>query len=140
MCYNSANDDLLTLLVSREIKGSFIGMRQFERFSYREPMSYRVPLERSWNNELSAVSGGILGYDISEGGVRFRTDMFVPAGVILQLTFTVPPGKAVTLAGQVVWVQKLPHSENYQVGFAFDRSSDNMAERETIKAAFALEM
>jgi hypothetical protein len=144
MCYNSANElgNILCSLIAQPEKSREFptGMRQFERFSYREPISYRIPNGHGWDNGLLVTFGGVLGHDISEGGLRFRTQTFVPSGTRMQLTFTVPSGKALTIEGQVVWVQKVPHSESYQMGFAFDRSGDNMVSREAIKEAFVLEI
>jgi c-di-GMP-binding flagellar brake protein YcgR len=85
--------------------------RRYRRVNFREPVLYR-PLN-------SQQETGCLGYDISSGGVRCAVNDFIPLGQELNLTLHLKNEQVVELTGRIVWIQKSPHSENYQVGLRF---------------------
>jgi len=89
--------------------------RQFPRIDFAEPVEYRL-------NEGIPASGS-LGYNISEGGVRLRTDQFIPLNADMVLNFRLNSDAPLSVPGKVVWVQKVPHAESYQVGVQFDDSA-----------------
>jgi len=68
---------------------------------------------------VSGDFGGCLCYDISKGGMRLRSNDFVPLST--EMVFRVPlgPEDVVEMAGEVVWTQKYPHAESYQLGVQF---------------------
>ncbi len=72
--------------------------------------------------------GGCLGVDLSEGGLRFYFSDFIPPNTEMTLNFSVshPQEDRVGVNGRVAWVHKLPHSEQYLVGFEFSQGKDNL--------------
>jgi Tfp pilus assembly protein PilZ len=92
--------------------------RKFVRVECREPIQYRT----------SSDSGfvGSLAYDIGEGGLRFQTDSFIPLKEPLSVNLVLNPEMSLSIHGQVVWVQMVPHSDRYHIGLKFD-DSDAMA-------------
>jgi hypothetical protein len=71
------------------------------------------------------VSGEWASADISEKGLKIRCEEFVAPQTQLILNIRLYQEKAVTLAGQVVWVQKNPHAEYYTAGVEFTGTPAN---------------
>ena len=89
--------------------------RQFQRIRFAEPVEYRLT--------EGIPASGCLSYNISEGGIRLKTDQFLPLNADMILNFRLSTDEPVSVNGKVVWVQKVPHAENYHVGVQFDHSS-----------------
>lgn len=85
-----------------------------KRVEFREPIQYR-------SLDSEKVQGS-LGYDLSETGVRFQTEDFVPLNKNLALHMDLGSGASLDMSGQVVWVQVVPHADRYQVGVNFENS------------------
>jgi len=85
--------------------------RSFKRINYREPVLYRLLFDQP--------DIGCVGYDISAGGIRCTVNDFIPLGKEIQLTVHLTRDDLVALTGRVVWVKRLAHGENYQVGLRF---------------------
>ena len=99
--------------------------RHATRVEFREPVQYRF-LD-------SEEMHGSLGYDLSESGVRFQTEDFIPLRKKLALHLELDPGQALDLNGQVVWVQLVPHSERYHVGLNFENSDTTKNSQKVIQ-------
>ena len=67
--------------------------------------------------------GGCLAYDISEGGIKIAFNDFVPVNteMILQMKLRNIP-KVIDVTGRVVWAQRIPFSDRYQVGLQFTKT------------------
>lgn len=97
---------------------SRIEKRRHSRVSYREAVQYSMPGE-------SEDRGGSLAYDISEAGLRFHLEHFVP--LHSQIALNIPLGhtkgsKVITIHGRVAWVRQIRYSDRYQVGLGFNSS------------------
>ena len=71
----------------------------------------------------AAAFSGSLAYDISQEGLRFQTDKFIPLNESLMLELKLAQ-ESLMLNGKVIWVQMVPHSDRYQIGVRFDDSED----------------
>ncbi len=85
--------------------------RRYRRIQFRQPVQFQSP--------NSAVEGGSLSCDLSEGGVCVDVFDFVPVGSELTLQIRLAPDRIVEYVGRVNWVRKLPFAERYQVGLEF---------------------
>ncbi len=85
--------------------------RKFPRTAFREAVRYGFEGNRF---------GGWLGCDLSEGGIRLHVNGFVPLKTEIKLTFSLGTRHVPDLRGRVVWVQKVPCSEGYQLGVEFN--------------------
>jgi uncharacterized protein (TIGR02266 family) len=97
--------------------------RKYPRVAFRMPVKYRL-------NEVAPFCGE-LAQDLSEGGMRIRSNEFLPLGsrVSVRLQLDKDP-RLVDVEGRVVWVKFIPYSEVYQLGIEFE---DKMpAQRENI--------
>ncbi|MFH1655517.1 MAG: PilZ domain-containing protein [Candidatus Omnitrophota bacterium] len=58
--------------------------------------------------------------DISEGGLRLNFEKFIPNNTefLLQMNLPTMP-KIVNALGKVVWANRIPHSDRYQLGLKF---------------------
>ena len=99
--------------------------RRLKRVEFREPLRYS-------KGALIPLSGS-LAYDLSEGGLRFQTEDFIPLNESLAIMMELSPEKVLSLHGRVVWVQMVPHSDRYHVGLKFDNDDSMMKSREVIK-------
>ncbi len=99
--------------------------RRFERTEFREAVQYRFP-------EMPALNGSV-GYDLSEGGVRFRTEEFLPHDAQVVIKLQLKTEREATLIARVIWVQKTPHDETYHVGCEFLENRENVFSRFVIK-------
>ena len=92
--------------------------RKFVRVPYREPVHYTA---------MGGPDGfgGCVAYDISEGGLKLKLNDFIPLNAEIHLSVTLGPTtstRTFALNGRVVWVQRVPFSEWYQVGVEFTNS------------------
>jgi|SRR3989338_5128799 len=86
--------------------------RRFTRIPYKEAVQFRT--QGQFESEVCIAC------DISEGGIRLNSFRFIPVKEKLALTLPVDPYNPVDIQSEVVWVQRVPHSEYYQVGLAFE--------------------
>lgn len=105
--------------------------RRSRRFEFRGAVQYH-PAD-------IIICRGAAGCDLSEGGVRFWANDFVPlaSGVILNLHLKAE--KTVRLEGTVVWVQRLPHAESYHIGCEFTGGRHNIFPASEIRRFLELE-
>lgn len=100
--------------------------RKFPRLEYRESLQYRFAESPDQN--------GTVGYDLSEGGVRFRAEEFLPLDAIIVLNLQLKPEREATMSARVVWAQKIPHAENYHIGCEFLENRENVFPRFVLKS------
>lgn len=63
--------------------------------------------------------------DISEGGVRIIAEEFIPLGTTMKLEIILKNAlKCIDAVAEVVWLQRIPHSERYQLGLRFCEIAD----------------
>jgi len=89
--------------------------RAYQRFNFREPVSFRFP--------DTDESGGCLGQDISEGGLRITFDHFVRPSTQMALNFRLKEGfNVITTPARVAWAHRVPCSDRYQLGIEFEKT------------------
>jgi c-di-GMP-binding flagellar brake protein YcgR len=96
--------------------------RLFRRVAYREPVEYRI-------NEIFKAEknlGGSIAYDLSEAGVRLQVDDFIAPQTTMNVNLRLKPERTFGLEARVIWAQRVPHSENYQLGLQFTDISANI--------------
>ena len=86
--------------------------RAFKRVRLSEPVRFEFKNPTHY--------GGCLSADISEGGVRLRVNEFIALGEEISVNIQLSPKKMVEGVGKVVWVQKMPYADQYQVGLEFE--------------------
>ena len=90
-----------------------IEKRRFQRIDSNLPLRYK-------NIKTATVPMGSLTKDISEGGVRFKTNEFISLACRLVVEITLPtvqrPIKAIS---KVAWIRKLSSGEQYELGNHF---------------------
>lgn len=87
--------------------------RRFQRIDSSLPLRYK-------NIKTATVPMGSLTKDISEGGIRFKTNEFISLACRLVVEITLPtvqrPIKAIS---KVAWIRKLSSGEQYELGNQF---------------------
>lgn len=99
--------------------------RTARRVIFRRPIQFEVmggslpAIEAGLGEIQGKCFGGCLGFDLSLGGIRLYANDFVPLDTVLTVRFVLSAGHVIDAEGRVVWVQRIPHSEYYQVGLQF---------------------
>lgn len=62
--------------------------------------------------------------DISEGGIRFRADHFIPVRDRLYFNLNIPSKKPVMITAKPAWITEIPSINQYEIGARFDGLSD----------------
>jgi hypothetical protein len=91
--------------------------RRFTRIPFKEAIQYRTPGQ----SEAEAC----IACDLSEVGIRLNSFRFIPLRERMALTVQLDQEAPITVQGHVIWVQRVPHSEFYQVGLAFDPDTND---------------
>ncbi|MBM3248830.1 MAG: PilZ domain-containing protein [Candidatus Omnitrophica bacterium] len=87
-----------------------------KRVSRRKVVSASVRYEMKSTREF----GSALACDISEGGLRLNFNKFIPSNTDFLLQLNLPSAaKVINAVGKVMWAQRIPHSERYQLGISF---------------------
>lgn len=88
--------------------------RKFPRLSSRFPLKYKDL--RKANEEPR----GTVSKNISEGGLRFRSDRFISLACRLVVEINLPElEKSVKAVSKIAWIKKLPAGDDYEVGNQF---------------------
>ena len=96
--------------------------RRFRRITFKEPVQFRT--------RGHSEPEGCVGCDLSEVGIRLYSHNFIPIKEEMALTLQVDAEKQIDLQGRVVWVQRVPHSEYYQLGLEFaSQQPDNQSQK-----------
>lgn len=85
--------------------------RVFPRVTFDTPVEFRA--------RGTALSGGCLSRDISQGGIRVNLNTFVPLNAELDIQIQLGSEKVAAGGGRVAWIRKVPFSERYQAGLKF---------------------
>ena len=91
--------------------------RRFRRVAFKGPVQFRT---KSQGEPAACVA-----YDLSERGIRLNSSDFIPAREEMVLTLQMDFGVQIDLPGRVIWVQRVPHAENYHIGLEFVQPADN---------------
>ncbi len=94
----------------------------------------RVPFREALGMETGAFEHfqGTTAYDLSAGGVRIRSEQFIALGTPMRVKFQLENGEVVVLNGKVVWIQKEPQGEYYQLGLEFQEDTENSFRRKRL--------
>ena len=88
--------------------------RRFERIESQMPIQYKK-LKQPAEGTVGAIS-----VNISEGGVRFLANEFLPLASRLVIEVFVPAQpRAVKAISKVAWIRKMPEGEQYEIGNQF---------------------
>ena len=97
-----------------EKEGNFLEKRRFGRLSSRMAIQYRKVAGNP------AAPTGSLSCDISGGGVRLSSYEFIPRATKLAVELPLEyPTKTINAPARVVWVQKKPYDDRYDLGLEF---------------------
>ena len=92
---------------------NFTERRRSQRMDSNLPLKYR-------NLKMATVPLGSLTKDISEGGIRFKTNEFISLACRLVLEINLPttqrPIKAIS---KVAWIKKMSSGDQYELGNQF---------------------
>jgi hypothetical protein len=110
-----------------------VDKRRYPRIPFREPIHFVVKQGGARSEEVQQQEGSCLSCDLSPGGLCLRLEDFLPLHTELNLDFRLDRDQYIEAEGQVVWIQKIPHAENYQIGIQFDRSQHYFLNREIHK-------
>jgi len=95
-----------------------IERRKFPRVDFREPVSLQLA--------DPSLSGGCLGRDLSEGGLRINFEYFVKPNTLMAVELRLSPEQgALTLEGRVAWARQVPSSDRYQLGIEFIEKNED---------------
>lgn len=87
--------------------------RRYPRFNTHLPVRFQL-------KKQSSKFGYTSSKDISEGGIRLILNEFLrPKTEILLETIIL--GRVVDPEAVIVWSQRIPHSDDYQIGLEFSR-------------------
>ena len=96
-------------------------MQPYVKERRRSPrINARLPLQFKDIQRPMEIYTGSLTKDISEGGVRFISSDFLSIFTRLLLEVSVPSfSRPVKAISKVAWIQKIPRSNQYNVGVQF---------------------
>ena len=86
----------------------------------------RVPFKKGVKCQLQGVeaSTGELAQDLSEGGIRIRSNEFIPVGQEISVGIQLKDSdEVIEVIGRVVWVRFVPYTEVYQLGIEFNQDA-----------------
>lgn len=87
----------------------------------------RCEIDSSFRNLDSDVSKPIsetLIQDISEGGIRFRVNHFIPVHNKLLFRIQIPNSKSIEAVARPTWIREIPHLRQFDIGAQFISLSD----------------
>ena len=93
---------------------NFNEKRRFPRIEGRFPLKYRDL------RKAEEESRGSISKNLSEGGVRFRSDRFISLACRLVVELNLPAlPKPIKAISKVTWIKKLPAGDDYEIGNQF---------------------
>ena len=93
---------------------AFEEKRRFPRIPSRFPLKYKDM--RKKDEEFR----GTVSKNLSEGGVRFRSDRFISLACRLVVELNLPElTKPIRAVSKITWIKKLPAGDDYEVGNQF---------------------
>ena len=92
---------------------SAVERRRFQRIDSNLPLRYK-------NLKTATVPMGSVTKDISEGGMRFKTNEFISLACRLVVEITLPMApKPIKAISKVAWIRKLSSGDQYELGNQF---------------------
>lgn len=80
----------------------------------------RFPLKYKNLKTKDGESRGTISKNISEGGIRFRSDRFISLACRLVVELNLPTmEKPIKAVSKIAWIKKLPAGDDYEVGNQF---------------------
>ena len=93
---------------------TFDEKRKFRRIESRFPLKYK-DLRKAGEESRGTVSK-----NLSEGGVRFRSDRFISLACRLVVELNLPAlARPIRAVSKIAWIRKLPAGDDYEVGNQF---------------------
>ena len=93
--------------------GNVVEKRRFQRMDSNLPLRYK-------NIKTATVPMGSLTRDISEGGIRFKTNEFISLACRLVVEVSLPTmQRPIRAISKVAWIRKLSSGEQYELGNQF---------------------
>lgn len=95
----------------------------------------RIPFRQALGVEAGKFEEfqGLTGFDLSAGGVRMRSEQFLAIGTQVRIRFKLENEEFIVLRGKVVWTQKEPEGEYYQMGIEFYQEPNNDFRRRRVQ-------
>jgi hypothetical protein len=105
--------------------------RRFKRVGIQLPLKFRETMAQP------PVYRGAQVRDVSLGGVRFRTENFIPRDTSLIVEFHLPEStQAIRAISTVSWLKSLPSGHRFEVGSEFVEMT--ASERDLLEARLSL--
>ncbi len=79
---------------------------------------------RNLDEDVSKPIAETLIHDISEGGIRFRANQFIPVHNKLLFRIQLPNSKFIETVAQPAWIREIPSLGQYDIGAQFLSLSD----------------
>lgn len=99
----------------------FVDKNKDKRNSERKNVSASVRYQLKSSSEF----GSTVACDMSEGGLKLNFNKFVPSNTDFLLELNLPAApKIINAVGKVMWAQRVPHSDRYQLGISFKEIQD----------------
>ena len=93
---------------------AFEEKRRFERIHGSFALKYRDMRKKDEGFR------GTMSKNLSEGGVRFRSDRFISLACRLVVELNVPElAKPIRAVSKIAWIKKLPAGDDYELGNQF---------------------
>ena len=100
-------------------------MEKYTEKRTKKRITASVPLRYKELHGKTYLARGTLLKNISESGVRFSADKFIPLSAHLVLEINLPHTvQAVKTIAKVAWIKKLPAGKYYDIGNHFLAMSD----------------
>ena len=85
--------------------------RKFKRLESRFPLKYKDL------RQTGMEFRGTVSKNVSEGGVRFRSDRFISLACRLVVELNLPDQQEpIKVVSKIAWIRKLPAGDDYEVG------------------------
>ena len=93
----------------------------FEQERRKYPRVYAsLPMQFRFIGEFDKLPRDTITKDLSEGGVRFSVDKFVPVGTRLVVNVLLEGyHEPIRSTAKIIWTRKLQYSDTYEVGCQF---------------------
>ena len=104
----------LTTYIRKAIVDAVEEKRRFRRIGSSFPLKYRDL------NKSEVDSRGTISKNVSEGGIRFRSDRFISLACRMVVELNLPAiEKPIRAVSKITWIKKLPAGGDYEVGSQF---------------------
>lgn len=98
--------------------------RKYPRVPYKNGIKFKA--------EKAEVAFSEAAQDLSAGGIRLRSSVFIPVGETVSVGIQLQDKQVIEVIGKVVWVRYNPYAENYQLGVEFSQCDAQALSRSRI--------